>query len=544
MRSKTHVTHPEQGYNTTFTVGATASSGLDVAYTSSAPLSNVGTLYTMNSGTGTGVVKYNQAGDANYNAAPEVTVNVAAAKADQTITVVTPSPATAAFNATFTVGATASSGLDVAYTSSAPLSNVGTLYTMNSGTGTGVVRYNQAGNDNYNAAPEVTANVGAAKLDQTITIVTPSPATAVYNTSFTVAATAKFRPAGCLHKQCTAEQRRWTIYMNSGTGTGVVKYNQAGDANYNAAPEVTVNVDAVKANQTITIVTPSPATAVYNTSFTVAATASSGLPVAYTSSAPLSNVDGLYTMNSGIGTGVVRYNQAGNDNYNAAPEVTANVGAAKADQTITVVTPSPATAVYNTSFTVAATASSGLPVAYTSSAPLSNVDGLYTMNSGIGTGVVRYNQAGDANYNAAPEVTVNVDAVKADQTITIVTPSPATAVYNTTFTVGATASSGLDVAYTSSAPLSNVGTLYTMNSGTGTETVQYNQAGNDNYNAAPEVTANVAAAKLDQTITIVTPSPATAVYNTSFTVAATASSGLPVAYTSSAPLRMSMDSIL
>ena len=293
--------------------------------------------------------------------------------------------------------------------------------------------------------------------------------------------------------------------MNSGTGTGVVKYNQAGNDNYNAAPEVTVNVDAVKANQTITIVTPSPATAVYNTSFTVAATASSGLPVAYTSSAPLSNVDGLYTMNSGTGTGVVKYNQAGDANYNAAPEVTANVGAAKADQTITIVTPSPATAVYNTSFTVAATASSGLPVAYTSSAPLSNVGTLYTMNSGTGTGVVKYNQAGDANYNAAPEVTANVGAAKADQTITIVTPSPATAVYNTTFTVGATASSGLDVAYTSSAPLSNVGTLYTMNSGTGTGVVKYNQAGDANYNAAPEVTANVAA-KLDQTIIWANPS--------------------------------------
>ena len=478
----------------------------------------------MNSGTGTGVVKYNQAGDANYNAAPEVTVNVDAVKANQTITIVTPSPATAVYNTSFTVAATASSGLPVAYTSSAPRSNVDGLYTMNSGIGTGVVRYNQAGDDNYNAAPEVTANVGAAKADQTITIVTPSPATAVYNTTFTVAATAS-SGLPVAYTSSAPLSNVGTLYtMNSGTGTGVVKYNQAGDANYNAAPEVTVNVAAAKADQTITVVTPSPATAAFNATFTVGATASSGLDVAYTSSAPLSNVGTLYTMNSGTGTGVVRYNQAGNDNYNAAPEVTANVGAAKLDQTITIVTPSPATAVYNTSFTVAATASSGLPVAYTSSAPLSNVDGLYTMNSGTGTGVVKYNQAGDDNYNAAPEVTVNVDAVKANQTITIVTPSPATAVYNTTFTVGATASSGLDVAYTSSAPLSNVGTLYTMNSGTGTGVVKYNQAGDEkvkeereedlkrrnNYNAAPEVTVNVGAVKANQTITIVTPSPATA----------------------------------
>ena len=523
-------------YNTSFTVAAISSSGLPVAYTSTAPLGNVGALYTMNSGIGTGVVKYNQAGDDNYNAAPEVTANVDAVKADQSITVVTPSPATAAYNTSFTVAATATSGLPVTYTSTAPLSNVNGLYTMNSGTGTGVVRYNQTGDDNYNAAPEVTASVDAVKADQSITVVIPSPATAAYNTSFTVAATATSGLPVAYTSTAPLGNVGALYTMNSGIGTGVVKYNQAGDDNYNAAPEVTANVDAVKADQSITVVTPSPATAAYNTSFTVAATATSGLPVTYTSTAPLSNVNGLYTMNSGIGTGVVKYNQAGDDNYNAAPEVTANVDAAKLDQTITIVTPSPATAVYNTSFTVAAISSSGLPVAYTSTAPLGNVGALYTMNSGTGTGVVRYNQTGDDNYNAAPEVTASVDAVKADQSITVVTPSPATAAYNTSFTVAATATSGLPVAYTSTAPLGNVGALYTMNSGIGTGVVKYNQAGDDNYNAAPEVTANVDAVKADQSITVVTPSPATAAYNTSFTVAATATSGLPVAYTSTAPL--------
>ena len=417
------------------------------------------------------MVKYNQAGDDNYNAAPEVTANVDAAKLDQTITIVTPSPATAVYNTSFTVAAISSSGLPVAYTSTAPLSNVNGLYTMNSGTGTGVVRYNQAGDDYYNAAPEVTASVDAVKADQSITVVIPSPATAAYNTSFTVAATATSGLPVAYTSTAPLGNVGALYTMNSGTGTGVVRYNQTGDDNYNAAPEVTASVDAVKADQSITVVTPSPATAAYNTSFTVAATATSGLPVAYTSTAPLGNVGALYTMNSGIGTGVVKYNQAGDDNYNAAPEVTANVDAVKADQSITVVTPSPATAAYNTSFTVAATATSGLPVTYTSTAPLSNVNGLYTMNSGIGTGVVKYNQAGDNNYNAAPEVTANVDAAKLDQTITIVTPSPATAVYNTSFTVAAISSSGLPVAYTSTAPLGNVGALYTMNSGTGTGVV-------------------------------------------------------------------------
>ena len=48
--------------------------------------------------------------------------------------------------------------------------------------------------------------------------------------------------------------------MTSGTGTAPVKYDQAGSANYNAAPEVTESVTAQKAGQTITVTTHAPAT--------------------------------------------------------------------------------------------------------------------------------------------------------------------------------------------------------------------------------------------------------------------------------------------
>ena len=60
--------------------------------------------------------------------------------------------------------------------------------------------------------------------------------------------------------------------MTSGTGTCSVKYDQAGNANYNAAPQVTETVTAQKANQTISVTTHAPSTAVYGTSFSVAAT--------------------------------------------------------------------------------------------------------------------------------------------------------------------------------------------------------------------------------------------------------------------------------
>src|SRR5207248_7351682 len=91
----------------------------------------------------------------------------------------------------------------------------------------------------------------------------------------------------------------------------------------------------------------------------------------------------------------------------------------KANQTITVGTHAPANATYNTNFTVAATGGgSGNPVAYSSSGVCTNVGATFTMTSGTGTCTVKYDQAGDSNYNAAAQVTESVTAQKANQTIT------------------------------------------------------------------------------------------------------------------------------
>src|SRR5882724_7678673 len=523
---------PTAVYNTNFTVAATASSSLAVSYSSSGVCSNALATFTMTSGTGTCTVKFDQAGDSNYNPATEITESVTAQKANQTITF-TGAPANAVYNTTFGVTASASSGLVVTLGASGACSISGTTVTMTSGTGICSLTADQPGDSNYDAATQATQSTTAQKANQTITVSTPAPATAVNNTSFTVAATASSSLAVSYSSSGVCSNVGATFTMTSGTGTCTVKFDQAGDSNYNAATEITESVTAQKANQTITVSTPAPASAVYNTSFTVAATASSSLAVSYSSSGVCSNVGATFTMTSGTGTCTVKFDQAGDSNYNAATEITESVTAQKANQTITVSTPAPASAVYNTSFTVAATASSSLAVSYSSSGVCSNVGATFTMTSGTGTCTVKFDQAGDSNYNAATEITESVTAQKANQTITVSTPAPASAVYNTSFTVAATASSSLAVSYSSSGVCSNAGATFTMTSGTGTCTVKFDQAGDSNYNAATEITESVTAQKANQTITVSTPAPATAVYNTSFTVAATASSSLAVSYSSS-----------
>src|SRR5262249_62134090 len=62
--------------------------------------------------------------------------------------------------------------------------------------------------------------------------------------------------------------------------------------------------------------------------------------------------------------------------------------------------------------------------------------------------------------------------------------------------------------------------------GDGIMTVTYNQAGNANYLAAPQVSQTTTAQKVSQTITVNQQAPSTAARQSNFMVAATASSGL------------------
>ena len=128
--------------------------------------------------------------------------------------------------------------------------------------------------------------------------------------------------------------------------------------------------------------------------------------------------------------------------------------------------------------------------------------------------------------NGSVSQTVN----KADQTIAVTQHAPATAEYNAAFSVAATGgASGQPVVVAASGTCSASGNTITMTGGTGTCTVTFNQAGNASYNAAPQVTETTTAQKAAQAITVTQHAPSTAVYSTSFTVAATGGgSGLPV----------------
>src|SRR2546428_8775748 len=104
-----------------------------------------------------------------------------------------------------------------------------------------------------------------------------------------------------------------SVHMDSGTGTCTVHYNQAGDANYTAAPEVTSNTAAQLASQTITFGALANKTW-GDADFGVSATASSGLTVSLSA---LGNcmISGSTVHITSAGSCTITASQAGDSNY-------------------------------------------------------------------------------------------------------------------------------------------------------------------------------------------------------------------------------------
>ncbi|HSQ33056.1 MAG TPA: hypothetical protein VLN49_24550 [Gemmatimonadaceae bacterium] len=127
----------------------------------------------------------------------------------------------------------------------------------------------------------------------------------------------------------------------------------------------------------------------------------------------------------------------------------------------------------------------------------------YVLPPGTGAGgyTIEATYSGGGGY--APSTSTGALTIsKANQAVLTLSGVPATAAYQSSFTVtpgGGSSSSALVV--TTTGVCTNVGNDVTMTSGTGSCTVHVNRAGDANYNDATEVTASATATKLPQSIT-------------------------------------------
>jgi hypothetical protein len=359
-------------------------------------------------------------------------------KAAQAIEFTSSAPGSASVGGpTYTVAASASSGLATFFTSGTPFvcavegSTVSFL-----GVGTCTIDADQAGDGEYKFAPQASQSFSVARGSQLIVFTTGAPGAAVVGgPSYTVAATAS--PSGLevslsseTHSVCSLAGSTVTFI---GVGTCTIDANQPGDSDYKPARQASQSFWVAKGSQLVTFTSSAPGSAtVGGPAYTVAATASSGLAVSFSSPTPeVCSVAGSTVSFVSAGECTIDANQSGDADYEAAPEAQQSFTVGKGRQLIDFTSSAPGSATAGgAGYAVAATASSGLAVSFSSATPsVCSVNEATVSFVGAGTCTIEANQEGSSDYDAAPQAqqSFTVGSAAASSTLSFVssfTPTP------------------------------------------------------------------------------------------------------------------------
>jgi len=469
-----------------FTVSATASSGLPVSFLSlTTPVCTVNGSTVTIVAAGTCTIRASQAGDAIYDPAPNVDRSFTVAKASQTITFAALSGKTYGASP-FAVSATASSGLPVAFSSTTTA-----VCTVSSATvtivavGTCTVRASQAGNTNYNAAPNVNRSFAVAKASQTISFAAlPNVPYSLQPIALGATSTSGLVVSfvSTTTTTCTVSGAALTLVR---VGTCSVRASQSGNGNYNAATSVTRSFAIQKASQTITFAS-IPDKSLSDPPFAITATSTSGLPVEFVSNnANVCSEDSGVVTVLAIGTCPIMATQWGDVNYLAAPTVIVAFNVI-GSQTIAF-DPIPNQAINVGPVALHAVTTSGLPVAFASLTPaVCTVAGAAVTPVALGSCTVQATQTGNGTFQPALPVNQSFSVL---QSQTINFPALTNVRIGTMPpTLFATASSGLPVAFASlTPPTCTVAGSSIALVAQGTCTIRASQSGNGSFAVAPNV---------------------------------------------------------
>jgi len=352
----------------------------------------------------------------------------------------------------------------------------GTATLASGGTGTNAGSYpatvNCAANTNYSAASGLAA--GSFIINQA------TPTASVTNSPVTYDSSAKAAAVTCLGGGTVSNILTGGTATKTSAGTYAVTADCAASSNYSAATGLSAGSFVInKATPTLSV-TNSPV--VYDGSAKSATVSGS---VAGT---PSSILTGGAASQTAVGTYAVTANFAPTDstNYNSLTAASAGNFVISAATQTAAVTNSPV--IYNTSPQAAAVTCSG-------AGAVSNVryNGSGTVPTSAATYAILVDCAANGSFSATSNVAAgNFIINTADQTIGTITFTPASLAVSGTTTVSATATSGLTVNFSS-----NTEAVCTVSGSTvtgvsaGTCSIKAIQAGNGNYNAAPDATQSL-----------------------------------------------------
>ncbi len=261
---------------------------------------------------------------------------------------------------------------------------------------------------------------------------------------------------------------------------------QTDKVNYSDHDPVMVRllIDSDKQEQTITLNQISDQQV--GSSIQLEGEASSGLSVKYVLVSGRAQLTDDMLEIQGAGEIIVQAVQEGNEQYAPAFSELVTINVAKAEQTITF-DPIQDITFGIESIELTAISSSNLDVTYEVVSGNATIEGNVLTITGAGQVTVRAKQGGNNDYGAATDVSVTFNILKADQAITFDDISDKI-MGDDSFELTATSDSGLPVVFeVVSGGISIEGNVVTLIKG-GEAVVKATQSGNENYNAAPEVT--------------------------------------------------------
>ena len=288
-----------------------------------------------------------------------------------------------------------------------------------------------------------------AVIGTTTTVVSVNPTPATIGQPYTVTVrvdTTESRPAGVVlvsdaaGANCTATlvpdatiatRANGSCTISSQVaGTRAVRGTYTGQLGFNGSTGTLQQTIGI-GNQAITFSSPAEGASVtYAASGTVPLVATggaSGNPIVFASTTPATcTVSGSTLTTVAAGACTVTANQAGNANFNPAPQVTRNFTIARANQVINF--PDPGAQPFGQTFQVTATGgASGNPVVFSSTNNTRcTVSGSTVTPVAVNICTVRAQQAGNANYNAAAPVERQVTITRGIGSLTVPQQGPFT----------------------------------------------------------------------------------------------------------------------
>lgn len=464
-----------------FLLEATSSAGLEVTFTSSNPdvLSIQGQTATILAA-GSANITATQAGDDNYHPAGEVVQALQISKASQVLSM-NPLGARTYGDASFELDGSASSGLEVGYTSTNPSVAVVSGRTVNIlSAGSTDIILAQSGNTNYEEASSLTVELTVNKAPQSIAFGLIADQSLSDESIQLVAQTTSGLPVSFTVTEGNGYMFENNHLIFNGEGMITIKASQPGNDNYAPASPVTRSFQ-VTAKQSQSIMLDSPDSLTYGDKMSLAATSTSALPVTYAVvSGPATLLaDSLIT--TGVGEVVLEVTQEGNDTYAAAVPLQKKIVIQKAVLTVIAADQE---AVYGEGLPVLTFTYEGFVGSEDASVLTSEPQVTTLANTLSDAGIYAITpEGGEAQHYAFHYVGGELVIHKADQAITVEAiedKSPE----DDDFALGATVDTGLPLTYSITGPADLLGATVSLTGAEGNVAITVTQGGTDNYNPA------------------------------------------------------------